>query len=423
MLSRILRTIRDHSLFARDDHALVAVSGGPDSTALLYGLLALAPRLKLSLSVACIDHQLRVQSADEARMVAERCRSLGVRCDVVPVDVAKARRSHVSTQEAARVVRLAALEDTAKRLGCNKIALGHTADDQAETVLFRIIRGTGVRGLAGIPYRRDAFVRPLLDVCRSELLGYLTKRKITFFSDPSNISPRYARSRIRHEVLPMLRRENPRVVEALLSLSHEAQVCALGRVQRPVDDWRARLPAGVYLSRRAALSVDRAVREGGTRQVAVRNGELVVRYGRVDWQPKSAGLPPMATPCPAQAISSTGGRFRLCEPPAPAIEVLPVCTEDWPTDNRACFDVAQLNWPLSLRSWRAGDRMAPRFGRGRRKLSDLLIDAKIPRRDRATLPILCDAAGTILFVPGLRPSEAGRPTNDTEGWIEVRVAR
>ena len=416
MLSRILRTSREHALFRRGDHVLVAVSGGPDSTALLYGLVTLAPRLGISISAVCVDHGLRPESAEEARSVVELCRGLGIRCEAVSVDVAQARRSHVSTQEAARVVRLAALTEAAKRLCCNKIALGHTADDQAETVLFRIIRGTGLSGLAGIPYERDSLVRPLLDVRRVELLAYLAKRKLPFFSDPSNANRRYARSRIRHDVLPMLGRENPRVVEALLALSREAQ----GRSQR---DWRGGLPDGLYLPRRAAEAVERAVRAGGTQRVAVKDGELVVRYGRVSFERTSDFSFPAAPQGGPETVSPLGGRLRLFEPPAPMIEVLPAQTGPWPVGNCACFDVARLQWPLSVRSWRPGDRMAPRRGRGTRKLSDLLIDAKIPRPDRSTLPVLCDAAGTILFVPGLRPSEAGRPGHDTQGWIEVRVAR
>lgn len=416
MLSRVLRTIRDHALFDRGDRVLVAVSGGPDSTAMLHGLVTLAARLGISISAVCVDHGLRSESAEEARGVVELCRGLGVGCEAVAVDVGRARRSHVSTQEAARVVRLEALTEAAKRLGCNKIALGHTADDQAETVLFRIIRGTGLVGLAGIPYRRDALVRPILDVRRAELLTYLAKRKLPFFSDPSNASRRYTRSRIRHDVLPMLGRENPRVVEALLALSHEAQ----GRAQ---SDWRGDLPGDLYLPRRAAEAVERAVRAGGTRRVAVKNGQLVVRYGHVSFERKSEPASPPTNQVAAPAISPRGGHLRLFGPPAPGIDVLPEETGHCPAGNSVCFDVARLEWPLSVRAWRPGDRMAPRCGRGTRKLSDLLIDAKIPRRDRSTLPILCDAAGTILFVPGLRPAEAGRPGHDTQRWIEVRVAR
>lgn len=411
----MLRTIAEHGLFDLGDRVLVALSGGPDSTALLHGLRKLAPRLGITLSAACVEHGLRRESAAEAATVAERCRALGVSCAVVSVDVRAARQRHVSVQEAARIVRLAALENAAGSAGCNKVALGHTADDQAETVLFRILRGTGLAGLAGIPYRRAAFVRPLLDVHRTQLLAYLGKRKVPFVSDPSNANRRYARSRIRHDLLPRLAEENPRVVESLLTLAREAQ----GRV---LDGWRAELPAATHVPRRAAESVQRLIREGkGTRQVTVKNGTIVVRYGRVCWEPGPVARP--AAPGSSQAVSPSGGHFRLFEPPAPGIEVSPARTGAWPEGQGACFDVARLRWPLRVRPWQAGDRMAPRSGRGRRKLSDLFIDAKIPRAERATLPLLCDAGGTILFVPGLRPSEAGRPNHDTQRWFEVRVAR
>jgi tRNA(Ile)-lysidine synthase len=418
VLSRILRTIREHALLARGDRVLVALSGGPDSTALLHGLLALVPRLGIVVQAVCVDHGLRHESADEAGVVAERCRAMGVPCTVVPVDVGVARRPHVSVQEAARTVRLAALQETAARLGCNKIALGHTADDQAETVLFRILRGTGLHGLAGIPYQRDRLVRPLLDVRRAELLRYLGKRDITFFSDPSNASRRYARSRIRHDILPMLARENPRVVEALLALSSEAR-------GQSATSWRDELPASAHVSRRTAETVQRLVREGrGMRHVAVRNGAIVVRYGQVLWHPKAAAPEAGTSIKIAEEVILPGpGQFRIFEPPAPAVEVLPARSDAWPGGNRACFDVAQLRWPLRLRAWKPGDRMAPRKGRGTRKLSDLLIDAKVPRWDRAALPVLCDASGRILFVPGLRPSEAGSPNQHTREWFEVRVAR
>jgi tRNA(Ile)-lysidine synthase len=418
VLSRILRTIREHALLGPADRVLVGVSGGPDSMALLHGLVVLAPRLGISVQAACVDHCLRPESADEAITVVQRCHDLDVRCEIVTVDVTSARGPHVSIQEAARKVRLAGLQETAVRLGCNKIALGHTADDQAETVLFRILRGTGLAGLAGIPYRRDSLVRPLLDVRRAELLRYLGKRGIAFFSDPSNANRRYARARIRHDVLPMLARENPRVVEALLALSFEAQ----GRAAR---GWRVELPAIAQVSRRAAQTVQRLVREGrGTRQVTTKDGEIVVRYGQVAWEGRASGAAGCtATRSEEKMVIRGPGQFRLFDPPAPAVEVLPACGDAWPGGKRACFDVSQLRWPLCLRAWQPGDRMSPRAGRGTRKLSDLLIDAKIPRRERSTLPVLCDASGTILYVPGLRPSETGRSNPNTREWIEVRVLR
>jgi tRNA(Ile)-lysidine synthase len=418
VLSRVLRTIRERNLVAKGDRVLVAVSGGPDSSALLHSLATVAPRLGISLVAACVDHQLRPESGEEACGVLRRCQGMGIPCEILEVDVGRARKAHVSGQEAAREVRLAALESTAARLGCAKIAVGHTADDQAETVLFRIVRGTGIAGLSGIPYQRGPFVRPLLDVRRAQILAYLRKRKIDFFTDPSNANRRYARSRIRHDVLPLLAQENPRVVEALLALAREAS-------DKEGTTWREGLPADLYLPRRTVHAVDRLVREGcGTRTVAVRNGNLVVGYGLVTWlakKPISLGSVEGHSHG-AQCVAGPG-RYRVFDPPAPGIELAPGCRGPWPVGNSACFDPAKVTWPLLVRALHPGDRMAPRGGRGTRKLSDLLIDAKIPQQERATLPVLCDALGEILYVPGLRPSQAGRPDGDTQEWIAVHVLR
>jgi tRNA(Ile)-lysidine synthase len=418
VLSRVLRTIRERGLVTKGDHLLVAVSGGPDSTALLHGLAKVAPRLGITLAAACVDHGLRSESAAEAREVRRRCQGLGIACEVLEVDVGRARKAHVSAQEAARDVRLAALESAAGRLGCTKIALGHTADDQAETVLFRIVRGTGLAGLAGIPYQRGPFIRPLLDVRRTQILAYLSKRKLAFIEDPSNANRRYARSRIRHDVLPRLASENPRVIDALLALAREAQ-------DKDAGLWRRALPPELHLSRPAGHTIDRWMREGqGTRTMSVRNGELSVRYGKVSWLPRKSGANPLAqTRAGEDRLVQGPGLYRIFESPAPGLEIAPACAGVAPGGNAACFDTAKVAWPLCVRSMRPGDRLAPRGGRGTRKLSDLLIDAKIPRQERSLLPVLCDASGAILYVPGLRPSQLGRPDETTQAWIEVHVLR
>jgi len=419
VLSRVLRTIREQNLLLPGERVLVAVSGGPDSTALLHALVHLAPRLGISLSVACVDHRLRPESADEADTVKQRCRELGLGCAILEVDVAKSRRAHGSRQEAARRARLSVLEEEAVRSRCAKIALGHTADDQAETVLFRIVRGTGIAGLAGIPYRRGRFVRPLLDVRREQVLAFLAKRKLAFFCDPSNANRRYARPRIRHDLLPALARENPRVVDALLGLAKDARGHA-----RP--SWRQVLPGDLYLPRRVADTVDRLVQKGcGTQRVSVRDGEIEVRYGDVVWRPRVRDASADLAQGPSQSrVEIRGpGTYRLFGPPALGVEVTRAAGGRRPGGNAACFDPSKIAWPLELRLPRPGDRMSPRFGRGTRKLSDLLIDAKMPRPERVSLPVLCDASGAILFVPGLRPSQVGRPDGETQEWILVRLLR
>jgi tRNA(Ile)-lysidine synthase len=399
VLSAILRTLREHALVDRGQRVLVAISGGPDSTALLHALARLAPRLGIEVEAATVDHRLRPEAAAEAALVVERCRALGVRCEIAVVDVRAARTAHVSWQDAARRVRLAALEEAAARRGCARIALGHTADDQAETLLFRIVRGTGVAGLRGVPYRRGPFVRPMLEVRRAEVLRYLAKRRLPFIEDPSNADRRFSRARVRHEWIPLLERENPRLCEALLALAADA---------------RGRATPAPGLSRRAAATVARLAAAGaGTQRVSVRGGEVEVSYGQVRWRaagdqpgPRAEGAIEVAGP---GRYGDNGRAIVVEEGGTPAVPAGP-----------AAFDLDRLSLPLRVRAPRPGDRMRPRGGRGSRKLSDLLIDAKIPRTLRSALPLLEAADGTILFVPGLRPSETGRPGPQTRRWIQVR---
>ncbi|HEY2902277.1 MAG TPA: tRNA lysidine(34) synthetase TilS, partial [Polyangia bacterium] len=206
MLSSVWKTIRREQLFAAGDRVLVAVSGGPDSMALLAVLWELAPRLALRLEVATVDHGLRPEAAVEAALVAERAAALELPFHRLAVDVPGARaggRPRGSLQSVARTLRLQALEDLAARLGGARVALGHHADDQAETILFRILRGTGVRGLRGIPYQRGVFIRPLLDVRRTAIEAYVKRRSLPVVRDPSNMDSRFARTRLRHQILPL----------------------------------------------------------------------------------------------------------------------------------------------------------------------------------------------------------------------------
>jgi tRNA(Ile)-lysidine synthetase-like protein len=289
MLSQVLSTIRSEQLLAAGERVLVAVSGGPDSTALLHALARLRARLGCEIQAAVVDHGLRPEAAAEARAVTEACRRLQLHCGVLVVDVSGGRRRGESLQTAARRLRLAALQEAAAAAGCQRVALGHTADDQAETVLFRIVRGTGLRGLSGIPYRRGPFVRPLLDVRRAQVLGFLRRHGVGFVEDPSNRDRRFARTRVRHEWLPFLAAENPRVVEALLSLARQA------RTGGPRPGWRS----DPRLAGRAADVIERlAARAAGTRRVSFRAGFAEIRYGEVilhdrsDAQPQDGGSAP-----------------------------------------------------------------------------------------------------------------------------------
>lgn len=405
MLARVHETILQHRLIEPRQRILVGLSGGPDSWALLLALYKLSPRLGCEVRAMCVDHGLRAESAGEAAQVAETCASFGVACSVARVNVAALRTQHVSWQDAARRARLAALQAGAREHGCEAVALGHNADDQAETLLFRIVRGTGLKGLAGIPYRRGVFVRPLLDIRRYEIERFVGRHGVTVVRDPSNANMRYTRSRVRHEWMPWLARENPRLVEALLGLAAEAQAL-------PAKDQAA--TDTPHISREAARQIERATRTGGTRAFDVAGGQLEVAYGRTRFRQQSE--PTMAAPeAVVVAAVDTGLRVPW------GGGSLNFLVHDGSVGPNVVFDYEKIVWPLTLRSWRAGDRMHPRNGRGSRKLQDMFVDAKVPRSARGLLPVLVDADDTILFVPHLRAAQAASPTTQTRKLLVVEA--
>lgn len=210
-------TARAHGMWARGDGVVVAVSGGPDSLALLDVLCRLAPSWELRLHPVHVDHGLRPDSAEDARWVAERVAERGLRLLRVRVAAARfAARHRLSPEAAARLLRYRALEAVRRRVGAVRIAVGHHRDDVAETVLIRLLTGGGSDGLAGIPPVRGPIVRPLIERSRAEILAYLEGRGIAWREDPTNRNPRFLRNRIRHQLLPWLERHvNPRVREAL----------------------------------------------------------------------------------------------------------------------------------------------------------------------------------------------------------------
>ena len=222
---------------------VLAVSGGPDSTALLHGAAALAPGRNWHLTVAHLDHALRTTSADEAATVAASAVRLGLAAEVRRVDVAAlAAAEHRSLEDAGRQARYRFLEEVADSHGPEAlIATAHTADDVAETILLRLARGSGLRGLRGIPARRGRIVRPLLNARRAALRAALDAAGIPYAIDPSNADVAHARNRVRAELLPALERLNPAAVDALIRF---------GRLAADDDDLLDALAAAELTQRR-----------------------------------------------------------------------------------------------------------------------------------------------------------------------------
>jgi len=215
---KVLKTIRGRNMLSSGDKIVVAFSGGVDSTALIYILNSLSKRLNIKLFAAHLNHQIRGKDADaDASFVKRTSDKLGIPCFAEKFDVPGfARQEKLNLEDAARRIRYEFLERIAAKTGANKIALAHTADDNIETFLMRLIRGTGMKGLEGIPPVRDKIVRPMIELYRKEIEQYLSSKKITARIDRTNYETKYLRNRVRRNLIPALESYNPKIRESLV---------------------------------------------------------------------------------------------------------------------------------------------------------------------------------------------------------------
>ena len=439
------RTIRRHVMLAGGETVLVAVSGGADSVALLHLLLGLGLQWRLRLHVLHVDHQLRADSAAAADFVQALGARLGVPVDVATVTV----DPRGSLEAAARAARYAALETCAARVGADRIALGHTADDQAETVLMRLVQGAGVRGLSGIPPVRGRIIRPLIELRRTALEAELRRAELAWVEDPTNRDPKFLRNRIRHELLPLLSDSyNPEIAGALVrmaTLAREA-VTALdraasaeldrvgvrgeGAVTLPLETLRAlpRQVAAEVLRQAAGRLGSRAplrawAHRGLKRALAVPTPRRPFRLGGVTVEVSGAfaRLALAALPALVERPVSVPGRTEMPEI-GQALEARLVGADAYaiPREpSRVAFDADDLADPLVVRARRPGERFVP-FGGAERRLKTLLIDAKVPRWDRGRVPLV-EAGGTIVWVGHLRRGAAARVTARTRRVLELAL--
>ena len=443
---RVERTVRRHAMLAGGETVLVAVSGGADSVALLHTLVALAPAWRLRLSALHVDHGLRPDAARDADVV----QALGARLGV-PVEVARVAVSpRGSLEAAARAARYAALDAAADRVGATRVALGHTADDQAETVLMRLLEGAGVRGLAGIPPVRGRFVRPLIERRRVEIVAELRRAGLAWIEDPTNADARFLRNRVRHELLPLLAQAfAPDVAAALARVAALARgtIDALDRVAAAeLERWAERAGGALTLPRAALAALPPPVAAEVLRRAAL---ELGGRAPLRAWAHRGLARA-LASPAPRRALrlggvtlEISGPRLRLAAAPAPplppralavpgrlALPELGRTLEARVLDargytvpraaDRVAFDADALPAALTVRRRRAGERFTP-FGSGERRLKTFLIDAKVPRWERDRVPIV-EAAGAILWVGGLRRGAQAPVAAATRRVLELALS-
>jgi len=438
------RTLRRHRMLGGGEAVLVGVSGGADSVALLATLVTLAPAWRLTLRVLHVDHGLRPDSAVDADFVQRLGERLGMPVDVALVDVGPG-----SVEAAARAARHAALEAAADRVGAARIALGHTADDQAETVLMRLIEGTGLRGLAGIPPVRGRFIRPLIDARHRDAVAALEAASLPWVEDPSNDDRKFFRNRVRHELLPRLGAVyEPDIVAHLVALARAARrsVDDLEEMAaRELDRLAERSPAAATLSRAALADLPPGVAAEVLRRAAATLGSRAplrawghrglrrvlaptaprrpFRLGGVSVDVSGDRVRVSRTPPPALAprMIDTPGRVELPEI-GRALEAIVVSAAGYALPRepaRAAFDADRLPPRLLVRARRRGDRLTA-FGGGERRLKSLLIDAKVPRWERGRVPII-EADGEIVWAAGLRRAATAPVSATTRRVLELRV--
>jgi len=468
--SKVLGSIRRHGLLDGTRRAVAALSGGPDSVALALVLLELADALELGLRLAHLNHALRgaESDADEAF-----CRAFaaehGLEIDVERADVAaEAAREGRSVEAQARRTRYDFLGRCAEACGAGAVATGHHADDVAESVLLRLLRGAGVLGLGAMPPQRPLdrchpgvrLVRPLLVARREEVLDYLERRGQAYRTDSSNADTTHARNRVRHELVPLLKREFPTFsVGSLCALNASAlEVEAL--VEGLVDAaWegvcRKRTGRRVVLDAAAFGALAPALRKAAARRaVACLNARAAAALRAEHYEELAAlaeapvgaavSLPggcgarrEHGTVCVALAGGGDGVAPRTLSVPgtvelpevglALSCELLPAGgmgpqeAARRATDREVFACAARLAGPLTVRSRRPGDRFHPLGAPGEAKLKDFLINSKVPRHERDRIPLVTTAPGEIIWVAGRRIAEPFRLREEGEPALRLRL--
>jgi tRNA(Ile)-lysidine synthetase-like protein len=419
---------------ARGSTLLVAVSGGADSTALLCALARVSGAHALSLAACHVDHGIRAREENDAdtQFVSGFCAGLGITLIVKSVArgecAALSRERSQGLEETARDMRHALLLEAAQEAGACAIALGHTRDDAVETLLMRVLQGSDVEGLKGIPFRRGMFIRPLLDCSRAQIIAYLGDQGQEWREDPSNLDTGFYRNRVRHVLLPLLEKEFPGSATGVLSLSRKLSL-ASDVIEREASrlPWRSEdqgfsIEADAFCAAAPAVRVrslldlyDRFRRPESPRRLPWRfldpvltlrcipsNGTVLIGHGttlffrneRLFWMPRIASRGKMGYFIEVSRAERTvvrNGDFRL---------VFNRIRGAGDAAMGGVFILArEIEPPLVLRSKRKGDRIL--LEGGETPITELLTEWKVPEPQRNGIPILADRHGVLAVLGGM----------------------
>ncbi|MFU1796705.1 tRNA lysidine(34) synthetase TilS [Paenibacillus azoreducens] len=449
LVEHVLHMAGEHDLWLPHDVIVVAVSGGPDSVALLHVLHQISIRhVPLKLVCAHVHHGLREESEHEEELVRNLARELDIPFELARIDVPSyMKESGKGFEEAARDQRYAFLHETARRWNAASIALAHHADDQAETVLMHLLRGSGLGGLKGMKIKRREknveLIRPFLRIYKTDLLNICKQNGYTYAIDSSNYSNKYRRNAIRLDVLPFLGQYNGRISQSLVQLAEIAgmeddfmgqsadlayremvrqkngglyfeapsflrlHVALQRRLIKLILNY---LPLGfeiadfhkIELIRQSIIqnkSTTWSLDIGGG-LACIREYDMILFMHKPPEQSKSYTYELQAA-ASELCIPEIGKRLKM-KLQSPQNSCFSAragsCAE-------AVFDAGQLKFPLTLRSRLPGDTMKVMGLNGSKKVKDIFIDAKIPPSVRSRIPVLVDGSGHIIWIPGVRRSE------------------
>ncbi len=458
IFQKIKETIEKHSMLSGGENVLVALSGGPDSVFLLHVLNNLKEELKLDLHTLYINHGLRPEESPlEIEFCKKLCETLKVPFITKSVDVKSfAKEKSMNNQEAARELRYKVFEETAFETKADKIALGHNADDQAETLLMRLLRGSGPIGLSGIPPVRGMFIRPLIEIERQEINRYIQEEKIDFVVDSSNLRRDYLRNKIRFSIIPMMKEINPNIIETLsrtAAIFREEErhfdiivVKTLMRLISRKSDSRIEL----FLSPLEAMDkvilrrvLRRVIDETkGLRRINFIHVEDIIgliktgKSGDRLYLPKGIRVikdystlifttePPVKLDTymlevPGEINLKEAGvliKASILESHKSEIKDLRLSAD------LAVFDAERLIFPLVVRSRKEGNFFYP-FGFGKRKkLQDFFVDGKVPRDERDRIPLIISGED-IIWVAGYRQDDRFKVVDETKKVLKLEVKK
>lgn len=443
MFREFIKTVKKYRMFSGGEKIVVGVSGGIDSMVLLTLLQQFVEKFQGELVVAHLNHGLRGKESDhDESFVKNIAEAVGLSCITKKINVGDiALKEGLNLQDAARSARYSFFEEVLEDLGCDSIALGHNADDQAETMLMRIIRGSGIKGLGGIPPVRGVIIRPLIELTREDINAYATKNSINFTEDSSNIKTSYLRNKLRHQLIPTLKEYNPRIcheLNLLSSINRDVESYLQDEVEKifkkaicpESEDGVAvfldlstfnKIPAALKakvimkaverlmgsssgLFSAHILDVESLALNGVSgRSINLPKGLIVLlEYGRLifscDARPKDDSFFKCLLNIPGDTIIQEAGIILRA---SKAIRE----GSNLKGDKKSIYlDMKLFSEPFEVRNFIAGDRIRIKGMSGRKKLKDLFIDEKVPPRLRRKIPILVSGS-EILWVIGLRQSK------------------